>query len=89
MIKSKEFEIINISGEYMAVPLGKKAISFHGVVLLNEPAAILLNQMIQTRTKEELIDVLLEEYDADRVIIEKDVELIIKKFLEFGLICDC
>lgn len=86
MIANKDFEIVNVSGDYMAVPVGKQAFSFHGVVTLSEPAAFLLKHMDEPRTMEELVELLLSEYDVDRPSIEKDIATIIKTFIEYNLV---
>ncbi len=88
MTRNNNFEITEVAGEYMAIPVGEEAVSFHGVVALNEAAAFLLKNMDEPRTKEELVDLLLKEYDTDRITAEKDVEAIIKQFIDLKLIVD-
>lgn len=88
MIRNSEFEITKIADEYMAVPVGDEAISFHGVVTLSEPAAFVLNLLGEPRTKEELVDHLLEEYEVDRASAEADLTAILQTFFELRLVLD-
>ena len=88
MIKNSDFELINISDEHLAIPIGEEATRFHGVVALSETAAYLLQEMNKTRTKAELVEILLREYQVDRITAENDVNDIIKKFAELNLILD-
>lgn len=88
MIRNKNFDIVNVVDEYMAVPVGEEAVSFHGVVALSESAAFLLNNMNEHRTKEELVGLLCSEYDVDRSTAENDVEEIISKFRDLKVILD-
>ena len=88
MIKNKNFEIVSISDEHMAIPVGDEATSFHGVIALSESAAFLLEKMEKPLSVEELVDILLEEYEIDRVTAQKDVDSIIRKFVELNLVLD-
>ena len=88
MIRNRDFEITNIADEYMAVPVGKESAFFHGVVTLSEPAAFLLKQMTEPRTREELIDLLLEEYETDRATVEAEFTAIMETFTELRLVLD-
>ena len=88
MIKNKDFEIVTIADEYMAVPIGEEAVSFHGVIALSEAAAFLLNNLNEPRTKEDLVGLLCNEYDVDRSTAENDVEEIISKFRDLKVILD-
>ena len=80
------FEITEIAGEYMAIPTGENIATFGGAVVLNEVSAFLLKQLKEPTEKADLLDLLLEEYDVEREHAEKDLELILQKFMELGLI---
>lgn len=86
MIRNKEFEIVNIAEDYLAIPVGEQATAFHGVVALSEAAAFLLRKLDEPQTAENLVDMLLSEYEVDRATAEKDVESILKTFLDLRLI---
>lgn len=88
MIKNKDFEIVSVADEHMAVPVGEEAASFHGVITLNEAAAFLLNKMEQSYTIEQLIQILQEEYDVDSVTAEKDINELLNKLIEMKLVID-
>lgn len=88
MIRNNAFEIVKIADEYLAVPVGEEAISSHCVVSLSEPASFLLNQMTGSLTKEELLDLLLKEYEVDRTIVETELDAIMKTFTELKLVLD-
>lgn len=86
MIRNKGFEIVTIADENMAVPIGEEATAFHGVVALSASAAFLLNSLNEPHTANELIEILLKEYDVDRETAEKDIKEIVPKLIELGLI---
>ncbi len=80
-----DFEIIEIADEFLAVPVGKEAESFHGVVALSEEAAFLLKNMNETKTETELVDLLLNNYELDQATAEADVRGFLANLLEMGL----
>ena len=86
MIRNKDFEIVTIADENMAVPVGEEAVAFHGVVALSTSAAFLLNSLNEPHTTNELIDILFNEYDIDRETAEKEIKEIIPKLMELKLI---
>ena len=85
MITNPDFEIVKFAEDYMAVPVGMEATSFHGIVALSEPAAYLLDMMREPKTTEELILKLMERYDVDRSVAEDDVKAILNRFREMNL----
>lgn len=51
--------------------------SFNGIVGNNETAAFIIDRLQNDVTKEEIVDAMLKEYDADRETVQKDVERIL------------
>lgn len=86
MIIRPDFEVVDMAGEYVAVPIGQEAASFNGVVALNEAAAFLLKSMKCHKTKEELVKILMTEYEVDHIVAEKDIDAFLKKMLDMGVI---
>lgn len=80
------FEIVEVAGDYMAIPTGDKMVTFGGAVVLNEVSAFLLRALKQPVTREELLELLLEEYDVERELASADLDLILEKFAQMGLI---
>lgn len=83
------FEVINIADEYLAVPVGEKTESFQGVVVLSEAAAFLLEHMRINITEDELINLLVDNYDIDKVRASKDLREMLNSLNDIGLIIDC
>ena len=88
MIKHPAFEIIQVSDDHIAIPLGDEAMSFKGVVALSEETAYLLNKMDTPRSKEDLVSILMDEYDVDLSTAKEDVDKIVPILLENGLIIE-
>lgn len=82
----KNFEIIEIAGDYMAIPTGEKMAQYGGSVVLNEVSAFLLKAMKNPVTEEELVELLLNEYEVDRETAVADLQNILHTFENLELI---
>lgn len=88
MIMNSKFELVEIAGEYMAVPVGDEAAAFQGVVALTDATYFLLQNMKTQQTEESLLALLTNEFDVEQTVAKKDLETIINKLLELGLILE-
>ena len=80
------FELVEIAGEYMLVPIGDAVASFKGILALNDAAGFLLSKMNVSKTKEEMISLLIGEYKVDRTTAERDLEILLTRLFDFGVI---
>ena len=88
MIFSSKYEIVDIADEYIAVPVGEGAINNKNVIVLSNAAEFLLKQMSSQKTKEELIELLIEEYDLEKRIAIKDIDAFLETMINMGVIVD-
>jgi len=86
MQRKAGFEIVDVSNEYMAIPVGEMARDYKGIVVLSEPAAFLLRHMDAQTTESELCMLLQQEYEVDSSVAVADVKRIIATFYDIGLI---
>lgn len=68
------------------MPTGTNIGRFDGTVVLNEVSAFLWEKLQQPVTREELLCALLEEYEVSRDVAEKDMDALLRKFAELGLL---
>ena len=80
------FELVEVAGEYMLVPIGESTTSFRGILTLNDATGYLLGKMNEPRTKEQLVALLMNEYKVDQTTAESDIEDLLQKLLDFGVI---
>ncbi len=87
MITKKGFNLRTICGEHIIVAEGKENIDFSKIISMNETAAYLWQQ-VQGRefTTDELVPLLTKEYDVEQPTAQKDVEAMILKWHEAGII---
>lgn len=83
----KDFTIQKVGGSWIAVAVGETSKTFHGMVRLNETGAFLWKKMTEAdRTVDELVDALLAEYEVDRETATCDVENLVNRFRESGIL---
>ena len=83
---NQDFTIQKVGGSYMAVAVGETSKNFHGMIRLNETGAFLWKKMAEKDcSEEELVDMLLEEYDIDRETAAKDVHKMIESLKAYPI----
>lgn len=78
-MKIKEgFVVREIAGECVVLALGEASKSFNGMIKLNESARLLWELLAQGCEQEALVSAMLEQYDVEREIAERDVARLIE-----------
>lgn len=75
-----------IAGEYILIPTGSAALKIHGMISLSESGYLLFERLRSSCTEEELVDVIMAEYDVEREIALKDVNSFVERMREIGLL---
>ena len=83
MKTSNEFIMREIAGEYVLVPVGKRALTFQSLVSMNEVGALIWEMMEKESDIDQIVSGILDEYEVDEQTARKDV-------LDFiGFLKDC
>lgn len=83
MKTSNEFIMREIAGEYVLVPIGKRALTFQSLVTMNEVGALIWEMMEKESDIDQIVSGILDEYEVDEQTARKDV-------LDFiGFLKDC
>lgn len=88
-MKIKEgFELQNVCGEHIIVPAGEDNMDFSHIISLNPTAAYLWENIAGRAefTVEDMVALLLEEYEVEEDIALEDCRLIIECWKEMGLV---
>lgn len=88
-MKIKEgFEIQNVCGEYIIVPAGVENVDYSKIISLNETAAYLWENVAAKAsfTIDDLVELLLAEYEVEEEIAREDCELIVERWKEMELL---
>ena len=80
------FVLREVAGSFIVVAVGDAVKEFNCVINLNETGAFLWKELEKGATEEQLRDAILNEYDVDSEIAEKDVKLFIENLTKANLI---
>ena len=82
-----EFSVMEMDGEYMAVPVGKNAGSFNGMLRMNEVSAEILDLLKEDTTPEAVHRILRERYpDSDDREIGEALTAFLNQLIREGLL---
>ena len=82
----ENFVLQKIADEHIVVPIGEAADKLHGVIKLSSTGVFLWKNLIESKTQDELVDILSSEYQIERGIAQADVQKFIKQLVEMGCI---
>ena len=87
MKTKKGFNLRQVCGENVIVAEGAENIDFSSIISMNESSAYLWNN-IQGKEfdKNNLVELLTQEYDVDVDTAAKDVEALVAQWLKAGII---
>lgn len=86
-MKIKEgFVLREVMGNNVIIAVGEASRNFRGMVQLNESAAVIWKFIAEGLDREQIIDAMMEKYDAEKDVIEADVCRSIEMFAANGMI---
>lgn len=81
------YVIKTIKDEFVVVPIKDEAIRFRGIITLNNTAKFIFETLKNFNLdKKELLDLMLEKYDVDQGLLEKDIDNFVKVLEENDLL---
>ena len=75
-----------IAGQWVVVPLGERVVEFNGIMSLSESGALLWKLMEKETAEDDLVQVILQEYDIDENTARTDVRNFVADLSEKGLL---
>lgn len=82
----KEVVARRVADEYLLVPIGEAVIDFNGLFVLTESGKLLWDAIANGAEKEELVSLLINEYEIDRETALEDTNAFIKKLFDMGIV---
>ena len=82
----KGFITKKVAGDVIVIPAEQALVDFKAVITLNETGAYLWDLLKEEQTKESLIENMCKEYDAEKELINADVEEFLKVLEDKGLL---
>ncbi|SCJ35086.1 Uncharacterised protein [uncultured Clostridium sp.] len=83
---NKEFILREIAGEYILVPIGDTSLSFNGLITVNDVGAFIWNNIEKSSSEEELLNLILDEYEVDKASAKEDLDEFLDKLRESEII---
>lgn len=86
-MKVKEgFILRKIGDQSMVIAVGEASKHFHGVFYLNETGRFLWEQLVEGKTKEGMVQALLQEYEVEEEQAWQGVEKFLSSLRDIGCI---
>lgn len=82
----KEFILREIAGECVLVPTGDTTQEFNGLITLTDTAKFIWEHVEKVDSFEELLNLMLDEYDVDRETLERDAFLFVDQLIRNGFV---
>lgn len=76
----------NVAGEILLVPVGESCAQFKGVITLNQTAEFLWEHLSEASCDEALVQILLDAYEVEREVAQRDVERFLARLRELSII---
>lgn len=80
------FMLREVAGTYVVVAVGKASHDFNGVINLKGIAPFLWEKLQEDVSYDQLVDMVLNEYDVSKDIVSRDVESFLNKLKEANLL---
>lgn len=75
-----------IAGDAFLVPLGKEIYDSNGLFFLNEVGEFIWDRLESADSQEDILKALLEEYDVEESVAQKDVDAFFQKLRDMDII---
>lgn len=82
------FIMKDVAGSKVVLPLGERQAEIRGIITFNDIGAEVFNMLDGTNSVEEIIAKIVKDYDAPYETVKSDVEKLIEKMRENGLVED-
>lgn len=86
MKKKNEFILRNMIDEFVLIPVGKTTEKFNGIMTLTDTGAFIYEHIESAASFEELVEMILNQYDVDKETAIQDAVLFINQMLKLGII---
>lgn len=83
---AKEFILREIAGECVLVPTGATTQEFNGLITMSDTARFIWENMEKADSLDEMIEMILEEYEIDEETARKDAVGFISQLLQAGFV---
>lgn len=80
--------ITNVDNSYILVDTSSNDDRFNGIIKLNDTGKAMCDFLNEDLSFEELVNKMLEKYDVEKDVLEKDISNTLEKLKEKGIVVD-
>lgn len=86
---NNNFELRNICGEDVLIPVGTGSVDLNCIIHLNESGALLWREAQKGDfNNESLLKALQTEYEVEKLVAQNDVQSFINKLIQYKMVID-
>lgn len=85
---NKEMVLREIAGEHILVPTGSAAMTFQGMITLNDAGLLIWQKMQEECTEEELVEAVMQEYEVEEEVAKADVKAFLTKMKDVDVLLE-
>ena len=82
----KDFILRDIMGETILVPINESITVFNGLITINELGKFIWENLESSKDEEDLLHKILEEYEVEKSVAEKDLDEFLDKLRQVDII---
>lgn len=82
----KNFILRSIADEYLLIPSGEAALSVKGLIAMTESGGLLCKKLQNDCTRDDLIAMMLREYDVTAEVAGKDVDEFLEQMRQMDML---
>ena len=86
MKQSKRYIKRATAQEILLIPVGTSAAGGDDMLTLSEVGAFIYDHIEEVNSFDELVEKILEEYDADREMVAEEARSFVNQLLQFGIV---
>ena len=80
------YEFVDMGFARLLIPIGEEVLKKNRVITMNDESACLIQALQIERSVDELVEIMMHEYDVDLDTITRDIREHLKKLDEMGLL---
>ena len=88
MVAKQGFVLRNVVDEHILMPTGDNIGAFGGSVVMNDVSAFIWEKLQNPMSKEDLLQAVLDEFDVEKDMAERDLDSLLFNLKEYGVIED-
>lgn len=85
---NKDYVVRRVAGETMLIPVGKSDIEHNGIFTLSESGAFIYDLLCEGKTRDEIVEAMKVEFDADEATIRSDANEFLRGLIEAGIVSE-